>query len=151
MWLTPPQHVTERLQMNINHTFRRRVCRLLTQRVLCNLSPGNNGLYLCEWWGWRLSLVCVRVVFECVCLIPSQDVMASLIPTVIDSPLVFSSLPLTEKEWVQSNQEVNYLELTASHEIHISQQALLMPTDCLLFLSLTISVSHSQSNALRLN
>ena len=41
---------------------------------------------------------------------------------------------------MRSNQEVNYLELTASHGMPVSQQALLMPFDCLLLsLSLTLS------------
>lgn len=107
--------------------------------VLCNLSAG-----VCATMAFTCmndeAEVYISCVCESVCVIPTRAVMASLIP-----PFVISSVP-TSRERVQSDQEVNYLELTASHRTHISQQALLTLIGCLLLsLSCTLSVSPSQT------
>lgn len=95
-------------------------------------------MFLCK----ILAFTCERDGAEaCDCVRCSQALMAPLIPSVIDSPHVFS-LVLPSRERVPSNQEVNYLELIASHSKQISQQALLMPIDWfLLSVSLAASVS----------
>lgn len=123
--------------MNIKHKFR------LCGRVLVTYGSSQVSyvichqvtIYLYEWRSWTLCLH-----FLCVWVIPSWDCDGFF------NCFIYSVLEARER--VQSNQEVNYLALTTSHGIHISQQALLMPTDCLLLsLSLTVSVSGSHRHA----
>lgn len=103
---------------------------LLLTGVLCNLSP----------YVWiTLAFTCMFDEFMvrarvCVC----QKYLSWLWWCVIASPLIFLSLVLTVREF---NQEVNYLELIASHGIHTFPRR--MPTVAfLLSFSLMVSVSH---------
>lgn len=141
---TPPHPATKSLHMNIKYEFR--LCAFLTHcfsQVSCVICR-----HMCG-YQWPLAGCVMSLCFVCECVSGSEIPILAVMVCVIASPLIFLSVVLTVRERMENNQEVNYLELTASHGIHALPRRMPAAAFYCLFLLWFLRLTVGQSDALR--